>query len=129
MEDKMSRWMGWGADSGITISEDTQNVYVEVHLPGLKASDLDISFHQNTLWVKGEKKEEEIAKDRKFYKRAKSSYFYQVDLPTEVEENTEEASYKDGVLLVTFKKSCRSPTRKISVNHHGDDQETKIKTS
>ncbi len=116
MEDKMSQWMGWSGESGVSVSEDNQNVYVEAQLPGLKADDLDISFHQNTVWIKGERKEEEEDKDRKFYRRAKSSYFYQVDLPTQVEENTEQANYKEGILTITFKKTQQSQTRKISVN-------------
>lgn len=116
MEDKMSQWMGRSGESGVTVSEDNQNVYVEAQLPGLKTDDLDISFHQNTVWIKGEKKEEEEDKDKKFYRRAKSAYFYQVDLPTQVEENTEQANYKDGILTITFKKTQQSQTRKISVN-------------
>ncbi|MBA2367685.1 MAG: Hsp20/alpha crystallin family protein [Candidatus Protochlamydia sp.] len=124
MEDKMSQWMGLTPDTGVTVSEDNDHVYVEAHLPGMKTDELDISVHQNTLWIKAEKKEEEEDKEKKFYRRAKNSFFYQVELPSSVEDNTEQANYKDGVLKVTFKKNQQSQKRKISVqNGNGNGSE------
>ncbi|KIC70930.1 Hsp20/alpha crystallin family protein [Candidatus Protochlamydia amoebophila] len=122
MEDKMNRWMGWEADTGISISEDDSNVYVEAHLPGLKSDEIDISFYQNTVWIKGEKKQEEVYKDRKFYKRSKTSYFYQIDIPTQVEESTEQACFKDGVLTITFKKNPRLQARKIALSDSSEQK-------
>lgn len=115
MEDRMSQWMGGGSETGVTVSEDDQHVYIEAQLPGLKPEDLDISVNQNTVWIKGERKEEEKDKDKKFYRRARNSFFYQVELPAQVEENTEEAEFQDGVLTVSFKKTQQSQVRKISV--------------
>lgn len=127
MEDRMSQFMNWGSDTGVSVSEDNENVYVEAHLPGLTSDDLDIAFHQNTLWIKGSKKEEEEDKDKKFYRRAKNSFFYQVDLPTQVEENTEEAQYQDGVLRITFKKTRQGQMRKISVGGGSSEQSQQFK--
>ncbi|WP_068471193.1 Hsp20/alpha crystallin family protein [Candidatus Protochlamydia phocaeensis] len=115
MEDKMNQWIGWGNETGVSVSEDDQNIYVEAQLPGLKSEDIDISFHQNTLWIKGEKKEEEEDKDKKFYRRARNSFFYQVELPAQIEENTEQANYQDGILKITFKKTQQSQMRKIPI--------------
>lgn len=115
MEDRMTRWMGDESSTGVTVSEDDKNVYVEAHLPGLRSDDLDISIHQNTLWIKGEKKEEEEDKDKKFYRRARNAFFYQVELPSQVEDNTEQAQYQDGVLKLTFRKTQQSQVRKISL--------------
>lgn len=120
MEDRMSQWMGGDSETGVTVSEDNQHVYVEAQLPGLKSEDLDISIHQNTIWIKGERKEEEKDKDKKFYRRARNSFFYQVELPSQVEEGTEQAEFQDGVLTVTFKKTQQNQVRKISVR--GDNK-------
>lgn len=128
VEDKMGQWLGWTNETGITVSEDNQNVYVEAHLPGLRQEDLDISIHQNTLWVKGERQEEQDEKDKKFYRRAKNSFFYQVELPSRVEENTEQANYENGVLKITFKKTQQGQMRKISVRTEGN-QKSFSKTS
>jgi HSP20 family protein len=117
MEDKMNQWMGWNSDTGVTVSEDNDKVYVEAHLPGMKPEELDISVHQNTLWIKAEKKEEEEDKEKKFYRRARNSFFYQVELPSQVEDNTEKANYKDGVLTLTFTKTQQSQRRKIAIQN------------
>ncbi len=121
IEDKMNQWMGKKSDSsttetGISISEDNQYVYVEAQLPGIRPEELDISLHQNQLWIKAEKKEVEDNKDKKFYRRARSSFNYQVELPALVEDNTEQTDYQNGILKMTFKKAPQSQKRKISIN-------------
>lgn len=116
MGDRMNHLMGYEGHTGVTVSEDDQHVYVEAHLPGLKPQDVDISINKNTLWIKGERKEEEEDKEKKYYRRAQNTFFYQVELPSQVEENTEQAQFQDGVLKVTFKKTQQSQVRKISIN-------------
>ncbi len=116
MEDRMSQWIGGGEETGVSVSEDDKHVYVEAHLPGLTANEIDISVHQNTLWIKGEKQGEETNEEKKFYRRARNSFYYQVELPSQVEDHTEQASYKDGVLKITFNKTQQSQVRKISIN-------------
>lgn len=116
VENRMGQWMGAAADTGISVSEDDKNIYVEAQLPGLQDQDLDISLHQNTLWIKGERQEEkEGEKDRKYYQRARRSFFYQVELPSQAEENSEQVNFKDGVLTLTFKKTQQAQVRKIPV--------------
>lgn len=124
MEDKMTKWIGDEANTGVTVSEDDKNVYVEAHLPGLQSSDIDVSLNKNTLWIKGEKKEVEEDKDKKYYRRARSSFYYQVDLPSQVEDNTEQAQFQDGVLKITFKKTKQEQVRKISISN-GSKQSNK----
>lgn len=125
MEDRMGRWMGSSEDTGVSVSEDDHNVYVEAHLPGLSSEELDISVHQNTLWIKGEKKEEEADKDKKYYRRARNSFFYQVDLPSQVEESSEQAEFQNGVLKVIFKKTQQGQVRKIAVKQNKKEQSKK----
>lgn len=121
MESRVNQWMGKDGETGLTVSEDAQKVYVEAQVPGLSSNDLDISLHQNTLIIKGEKKKETASKDRKFYRTAKSSFFYQLDLPAAVEESSEEAVYQEGVLKLSFKKSKPTQIRKISVEKSTQD--------
>ena len=125
MEDRVGQWMG-GENTGVTVSEDDENVYVEAQLPGLSPKEINVSLNQSTLWIKGEKKEDEEDKDKKFYRRARSSFFYQVELPTLVEENSEQAQFEDGVLKITFKKAQQSQIRKISIS---DSKHAKTKNN
>jgi len=111
--EKMGQWMG--SNKGVTVSEDKNKVYIEADLPGLSSKDLDISLHQHTLIIKGHKKEETEDKERRFYRRAQRSFYYEVELPSSVEENTEQAFYEDGVLKITFNKTAEGHMRKISI--------------
>ena len=100
--------------SNLSLSEDKNNFYVEAALPGLKAEDIDISLDKNVLWIKGEKKQEE--KDKKYYKKASTSFSYRVLLPVEIDETKDiDATYKDGVMKVTFPKITPSKPKKINI--------------
>lgn len=123
-EHRLGQWWGSEQNEGISVSEDGQKVYVEAHLPGLKASEIDISLHQNRLTIQGERKEEENNQQRKFYRQARTAFFYQVELPSPVNERQEQAEFQDGVLRITFEKAQKSQIHKISV-HSGNQKEHK----
>ncbi len=125
VEGRLGQWMGSEGNTGVSVSEDDKHVFVEAHLPGLQSGDIDISLNKNTLWIKGEK-EEKDEKDKKFYRRARSAFFYQVDLPSQVEEGSENAHFENGVLSVAFTKSKHSQVRKIAVKSEKKEPVEKI---
>lgn len=112
-EKMMSPWDA--GNTGISVSEDDEHVYVEANLPGMADDDLDISLHQNVLRIKGEKKEETEDQNKRYYRRAQNSFFYQVDLPAQVEEDSEDASLENGVLRLSFKKTKQAQMKKITI--------------
>lgn len=114
LQDRMSG-QGSGVETGVTISEDPENVYVEANLPGLNEDEIDVTIHQNTLRIKGEKNEEFSDSNKRYYRRAQNNFFYQVELPSQVEEDSEKASLKDGVLNISFKKTKQAQMKKINV--------------
>lgn len=100
---------------GLTISEDDKKIYIEAAVPGVDPKDVEVTFHQGTLWIKGEHKEEE-SKGKKFYKKALNSFSYRLVVPGEIDPNIEPvASGKNGVMTVTFAKSPKSQPKKITV--------------
>jgi HSP20 family protein len=114
LQDRMAtQWAG--AETGVTVSEDSENVFVQANLPGLSEEDIDVTIHQNTLRIKGEKKEETQDSNKRYYRKAQSSFFYQVELPAQVEEDSEQASLKDGVLNISFKKTKQAQMKKINI--------------
>lgn len=102
-------------ESNVEISEDEKNVYIAAQMPGLQAKDIEISIDHNTLWIKGERKEEEKDKNKKYYRRSRNFFSFQLDLPSQVEEKSELAEYKDGILNVTFAKKNKGNLRKIAI--------------
>lgn len=102
------------ASSGLSISEDEENVYVEAAVPGIDPENVDITFDKGTLWIKGEKKQEE--ENKKYYRKASRAFSYRVTVPGELDQNHEpEATYKNGVMTVKFAKSPKSQPKKIAV--------------
>lgn len=52
-------WLAESGPSGLTVSEDEKNVYIEAAVPGLEPKDIEVNFHKGFLWIKGEAKEED----------------------------------------------------------------------
>lgn len=105
-----------GKEQGLTIYDDKNNIVVEAALPGLKSEEIEINLNKGTLWIKGEKKEEATDKNKKFYKKSMQSFSYSVALPDQIDESQEpEASYKDGILKISFQKSKASEAKRITI--------------
>ncbi len=100
--------------SGISISEDDKNVYIEAAIPGVDPKDVEVTFDKGIVWIKGEGKQEE--KDKKYYRKAASSFSYRVAVPGDIDTASEPAAaVKNGVMKVTFAKSPAMQPKKISV--------------
>lgn len=48
--------------SGLSVSEDAQNVFIEAALPGIKSDEIDLFFDKGILWIKAEKKRKQRIK-------------------------------------------------------------------
>jgi len=104
--------------SGLTVSEDKKNIYVEASLPGLKLNDIEVTLEKGVLWIKGEKKEEEEDKEKRYYRKASNTYSYRLTLPNQTDETKEpKAVYQDGVMKITFTKAQHSQSKKITVKN------------
>jgi len=105
--------------SGLSVSSDDKNIYIEAAVPGLTAKDIEVSVDNNhVLWIKGEKKEEETDKKKKFYRHSQTTFSYCIPLWEEIDTATEpEALCKDGLMKVTFtkKKDKQVEAKKIKV--------------
>lgn len=103
-------------DQGLNVYEENNNFIVEAALPGLKNDEIEINIHKGVLRIKGEKKEEDSDKDKKYYRKSYSSFSYNVAIPDQIDDREEpEASYNNGVLKVTFKKAKNAESKKITI--------------
>lgn len=101
---------------GVRIYEENNQLHVEVPLPGLNIQDIEVSLNKGVLLVKGEAKEEEKDKKKKFYRFSKRNYSYSLALPTQTDEKQEpKAFYADGVLNISLQLAKHGETKKISV--------------
>ncbi|HZD21924.1 MAG TPA: Hsp20/alpha crystallin family protein [Acidimicrobiia bacterium] len=96
--------------------EETDTTFVvEVELPGIDRSDIDVELVGRRLRVSGERKEKERTGVLRSKSRIVGRFEYEVAFPAEVDESGVEASFTDGVLTVTVPKAETEKPRKIQV--------------
>ncbi len=94
----------------------------------MRADDIEISLENNLLTVSGERRSEwrEAEEERLSWhlsERRYGQFSRSFVLPRDVDAERIQASFEDGVLLVSIPKSERSRRRRIEVHAGGRQQE------
>ncbi len=107
---------GW--TPALDIHEDRDSVYVRVEIPGMKKEDINLSLHEGSLSISGERKQETSVENAEVYRSERFFGCFQrtVTLPTPVAADKVKAQYKDGVLTVTLPKAEEAKPKHIDVN-------------
>jgi HSP20 family protein len=95
----------------VDVVEGKGDITVKAEIPGCEIEDIDVKLDRRTLIIRGEKKEE---KEENYHRmeRTYGSFSRMVELPGEVDPEAIEATYKKGILKLTFKKTRnRKPRR------------------
>jgi HSP20 family protein len=108
-----------GFSPAFDVSETEDAVTVKAELPGIAEKDIDISFSDGILTIKGEKKHEKEEENACYHtvERHYGTFSRSLRLPTEVDTEKVDATFKDGVLRVTLPKSETSKPRKIEIKN------------
>lgn len=106
---------GW--TPALDLSEDSDSFTVHVELPGMKKEDIDISLHDGSLSISGERKGEGKFEDAEIYRAERYVGRFQrsIHLPSPVAADRVKAQYKDGVLTITLPKTEESKPKQITV--------------
>ncbi len=119
MESPISRRLFGDGDwvPRLDISEAKDEITVKVEIPGCEAKDIDVKLDGRTLKISGEKKQEKEEKGENFHRveRTFGSFSRMVELPGEVDVKAIEATYKEGVLKLVFKKTETTEAKKIEI--------------
>ena len=128
MEDVMRRMFDWDANGGtetglsfapsLNVAETDSGYEVTVDLPGVKPEEVNVEFKNEALWITGARKSETEEKE-KTYRRIERHYgsFQRViRLGTDVNPESIEANYKEGVLTITAAKTEEARPRRIEVH-------------
>ena len=107
---------GWSP--ALDIYEDKDNLFVKVELPGMKREEIDVSIHEGSLSISGERKSEQTHEDADVYRAERFFGRFQrtVTLPIPVAADKVKAQYKDGILTITLPKTEESKPKHIDVN-------------
>jgi HSP20 family protein len=100
----------------VDVFEDKDAYTVKAELPGLKKEEIEVSVHDGTLVISGERKleqktEGEVHRTERFY----GKFQRVIGLPAQVEANKVQAGYKDGVLTITLPKTEQVKPRQIAI--------------
>jgi HSP20 family protein len=107
---------GW--NPALDVYEDKDNFVVKAELPGMKKEDIEVSLHDGSLSISGERKTESKREDSEVYRAERFFGRFQrtVSLPATVAADKVKAAYTDGVLTITLPKTEEAKPRKIDVS-------------
>jgi len=106
---------GW--TPALDLYQNNDNVIAVVELPGMRKEDIEISLHDGTLTISGERKMETQEGDKaERSERYVGKFRRSITLPTRVDANNVSATYKDGILTVALPKAEEAKPKQIQVN-------------
>jgi len=108
----------YSSSSGLNLWEDDDKVYVEVSVPGMDNSDIDVNLENGILTVRAGKSkvEEENEKGKRVYTSSmKTNFFYSTSLPGNIDSSSVDAVLDKGILKITISKSEDAKLKKIEV--------------
>jgi HSP20 family protein len=106
---------GWSP--ALDLYQNNDNVVALLELPGMRRDDIEISLHDGTLTIGGERKLEsaeagKVERSERYVGKFRRS----ITLPTRIDASKVTASYRDGILTVTLPKAEEAKPKQIQVN-------------
>ncbi|MGC8478753.1 MAG: Hsp20/alpha crystallin family protein [Candidatus Micrarchaeia archaeon] len=91
----------------IDLIDEGDHITVKADIPGVKKEDIKLRVDKSRITISAETKKEKEEKSKNYYfsERAASSYFRNVQLPSEVVPDSAEAKFEDGTLEINLKKA------------------------
>jgi HSP20 family molecular chaperone IbpA len=96
---------GWTA--ALDLHEDKDNFVVNADLPGMKREDIEVSLHECSLSISGERKSEEKHKDADVYRaeKTKDGYVVEAEMPGVNKDGLEVTLERNEITLVGHRKN------------------------
>jgi HSP20 family protein len=118
------------ATSALSVSEDDKHIHIEAAVPGIDPDDIEVTYDRGMLWIRGEAREEERNKRRKFYRRAARTFSYRIAVPGDIDPNVKpEAEIENGMVMITFLKASSAAPKKITVRRSKSNGEKRTKAN
>ena len=106
---------GW-LKPNVDIAASDKQYTITVEVPGVDENDIKLEQYDDTLVVKGEKKQESEKSEEDFYRveRAYGSFQRVLNLPEDADRDNIDAQFKNGVLTITLpRKAEAKPEGKV----------------
>jgi HSP20 family protein len=107
---------GWSP--ALDLYQSNDNVVAVVELPGMRKEDIELSLHDGTLTISGERKRESSSTGEKAERTERyiGRFRRSIALPTRVDAGKVSATYRDGILTVTLPKAEEVKPKQIQVS-------------
>jgi HSP20 family protein len=122
----MPSWSGFGRTGqlftgwspALDLYESGDHFVAVVELPGMRKDVIDISLHDGTLTISGERKREsnKNGETAQRTERYVGTFRRSISLPTRVDPSKVTATYEDGILKVTLPKAEEAKPKQIQVS-------------
>lgn len=101
----------------IDIIETDKEIIARAEMPGLEKKDIKINLTEDRLEISAETKQEEEKKEKGYvYREMRSgSYYRAITLPSVVDADNVQASYKNGILEIKMPKKEIKEKKEIKV--------------
>lgn len=112
-----ARRVGGGAFPPVNVYESDAQVVVQCEVPGIDASDMDVSVTGETLTIKGVKPPLPDEEQLQFVRRERGSgnFTRTVVLPDEVDAEKVEAGLRDGIMTIRLPKRAAGKPRQVDI--------------
>ena len=112
------RWLEEGDWSPLVdIIDEKDKIIAKAELPGVNKEDIKVTFSDNTLTIRGERKKEQETKKENYYccERLHGSYSRTISLPVDIDREKIKSSFKNGVLEIVLPKAKESKPKEIEI--------------
>ena len=114
--DMNTQTLSWGLP--LDVIENDDNFLVKASVPGIDPDELEITFSDNVLTIRGEVKSEEEVKEARYHMRERryGSFARSISLGSRIQGDKIEARYENGVLELTLPKSEEVKPKRIQIH-------------
>jgi HSP20 family protein len=112
-----SSWKSFNWSVALDVVESEDEYLVKASLPGINPDDLEITFSDNQLTIKGEVNEEEELDEAQYHLRERryGKFTRSIKLPSGIEAEKIEANFDRGVLKLHLPKVEEVKPKKITI--------------
>ncbi len=112
-----SSWKSFNWSIALDVVESDDEYLIKASLPGINPDDLEITFSDNKLTIKGEVKEEQEHEEAHYHLRERryGSFTRSLKLPSGIDSEKIEANYDKGVLKLHLPKVEEVKPKKITI--------------
>jgi len=98
--------------------ETKDELVVSLELPGVKEKELRVSITNDVLTVKGERSQQQEVKDENYHRLERwfGKFERNIPLPTAVQTDKVQATYRDGVLEIKLPKAEAVKPKEIKID-------------